>query len=363
MFRLIPPILRRTSTTTSRTIHSTSGRLTTATTAATTSGLLLRHNTIGNTRVATVTASSCSIFVQQQQQKRPFVSKQRHWREKHDSSSDIEDDDDAPPPPSQAQAQQVPHHGLEPETSHTGIVRRLTTHGVFVQIAGCPVHGFVHRSEMSDSYVSAHDVKDFVTVGEKVTVVVLENEDKDDTRLRLSMRLDAPVKPALPDNFHPVTVIAFGVPVDVNQCTLEKTFGRYGQVINIDELPMEDYDATKRPITKITFLNQAAADACLKDKQVRIPYDIGDKTYHATVRVRLCRYQNYQEQLLKEMYVKYNVQKLVREERQIHPRILSDADRHLREVIPYYDDWKRSERETHEAILLHDPLSRIRKGR
>ena len=260
---------------------------------------------------------------------------------------------------------QRPHHDLEPETQHIGIVHKITSFGAVVQLACCPVLGSLHISEMSDDYMTAAEAKDFVKVGEKIQVVVLENEYQGDPRIRLSMRSDAPVAPALPDNFHPVTVVAHDVPVDVNYDTLEDIFGRYGKVISIDELPMEDEEeATRRPITKITFLHQEAADACLKEKRVRIPYDIdNDKTRHASVRVRLSKKQDYREELLRQMYVKYLVQKEVREERKTDPRILRNTDRSLRDCIPYYDDWKRSERDIREAILNHDPLSKILSGR
>lgn len=73
---------------------------------------------------------------------------------------------------------------LLPGTVFTGVVRAVQNYGAFVDI-GAFTDGLIHISELSSSYVRS--VQDVVSVGQEVTVRVIEMDDKAG-RIALTMR-------------------------------------------------------------------------------------------------------------------------------------------------------------------------------
>ena len=74
---------------------------------------------------------------------------------------------------------------LKPDDIFDGVIKDIRDYGAFVDIGG--IDGFLHVSEMSYSRVS--QVRDVVSVGERVRVKILSIEEKDGkTRVSLSMK-------------------------------------------------------------------------------------------------------------------------------------------------------------------------------
>jgi small subunit ribosomal protein S1 len=74
---------------------------------------------------------------------------------------------------------------LKPDNIYEGIVKDIRDYGAFVDLGG--IDGFLHVSELSYSRIA--QIRDFLTVGEKVRVKILAIEEKEGkTRISLSMK-------------------------------------------------------------------------------------------------------------------------------------------------------------------------------
>lgn len=232
---------------------------------------------------------------------------------------------------------------LSPDTEHMGTVRSVMGYGAFIRIDGTERDGLLHVSEISRSK-HIMEASDVLEAGDRVKVRIIpdryhsaaasdEGDGTQRRRLRLSMKR---VKPVLPDDFDPVTVVVFGLPYDMTSEEVEAYFSNeYGPVVEVSLSPTEmEY---RREYTFITFYDRQAALACIKSCR-RIPYQLGrEPPEEYRVKVKMGRKQTYkarQQERLDEEWERWQAElNMTPEER----RVQRMAQRALRDIIPYYD--------------------------
>ena len=211
---------------------------------------------------------------------------------------------------------------LEQGSQHVGVVRSIQDYGVFVRIDGMSHDGLVHVSEISNEFVE--NPRDVLSIGDRVQVSVLSPSSSN--KLNLSMRR---VKKILSDRFQPCTVAVFGLPVDMSSDDLIDTFNRYGNVLDLQLLPMTRVESEHlREVSFVTFETRNEAMDCIENLKM-VTMEVGRESYDFKIAVKMGRRQTYKEELQQQLDEEH-------EQRQYEgTKEHRLAQKVLRKIIPY----------------------------
>jgi predicted RNA-binding protein with RPS1 domain len=216
-------------------------------------------------------------------------------------------------------------------TEHWATVQRLSDYGAFCRLDGLTRDGLIHISEISMQRIDSP--ASVLHTGMRVKVqVVMVNEA--DGKMGLSMKR---VKPTLPDDFSPATVVVFQLPVHLEERENMEFFTQYGQVLDISYGSRTRDDGVTREFTFVTFESRDEAVECLEHCK-QVPVKIGSETHMYRVHVKMSQRQDYKKEKQQELDEWWERQQ---EEMNMDPmerRMKRRAERDLREMIPFYFD-------------------------